>query len=54
MPQAIQALWRRIYTEFFPTTEYRPVYGIDLEAYYEGNMDDDKYVSEIWIPVERK
>lgn len=54
MPRAIQALWHRIYTEFFPTSEYRPVHGIDLEAYYEGNMDDEKYVSEIWIPVERK
>lgn len=54
MPRAIQALWRRIYAEFFPTSEYRPVHGIDLEAYYEGNMDDEKYVSEIWIPVERK
>jgi len=54
MPRAIQALWSQIYTEFFPTSEYRPVNGVDLEAYYEGNMDYEKYISEIWIPVERK
>ncbi len=54
MPKAIQNLWHQIYTEFFPTSEYRPAYGIDLEAYYEGNMDDKNYVSEIWIPVEKK
>ncbi len=54
MPRAIQFLWRRIYTEFFPASEYRPIQGIDLEAYYEGNMNDEKYVSEIWIPVEKK
>lgn len=31
-----------------------PAYEINLEAYYEGNMDDNNYVSEIWIPVEKK
>ena len=54
MPKAIQDLWHRIYTEFFPASEYRPANGIDLEAYYEGNMADKNYVSEIWIPVEKK
>ena len=54
MPKAIQNLWHQIYTEFFPTSEYQPAHGIDLEAYYEGNMDDKNYVSEIWIPVEKK
>ena len=54
MPRAIQDLWHQIYTEFFPTSEYHPAHGIDLEAYYEGNMDDKKYVSEIWIPVEKE
>lgn len=54
MPRAIQKLWKRIYTEYFPTSDYRPVNGVDMEAYYEGNMDDERYVSEIWIPVERK
>ncbi len=33
---------------------WRPVHEIDMEAYYGGNMDDEEYVSEIWIPVERK
>jgi AraC family transcriptional regulator len=54
MPRSIQNLWKRIYTEFFPASDYRPAQDIDLEAYYEGDMDDDSYVSEIWIPVEKK
>ena len=54
MPKAIQDLWNRIYTEFFPTSDYRPANGIDLEAYYEGNMGDENYDSEIWIPIEKK
>jgi AraC family transcriptional regulator len=54
MPRAIQDLWHQIYTEFFPTSEYRPVSGIDLEAYYDGDMNDPAYVSEIWIPVKSK
>lgn len=54
MPKAIQNLWHQIYTEFFPASEYCPVQGIDLEAYYEGSMDNEGYISEIWIPVEKK
>jgi AraC family transcriptional regulator len=54
MPRAIQNLWHQIYTEFFPTAEYQPAHEIDMEAYYEGDMGDKNYVSEIWIPVEKK
>lgn len=54
MPKAIQNLWHQIYTEFFPTSEYQPAHGIDLESYYDGKMDDKNYISEIWIPVEKK
>ena len=54
MPRAIQALWQRVYTEFFPTSDYRPAQDMSLEVYHEGDMDGEKYVSEIWIPVEKK
>ena len=54
MPRAIQDLWKRVYTEFFPTSDYRPAQDLNFEAYYEGDMDDESYVSEIWIPVEKK
>ena len=54
MPRAIQDLWKRVYTEFFPASDYRPAQDMNFEAYYEGDMDNDGYVSEIWIPVEKK
>ncbi|MBQ7981851.1 MAG: AraC family transcriptional regulator [Oscillospiraceae bacterium] len=54
MPNAIQDLWHKIVTEFFPTSSYKPTYEMDIEAYSEGNMDAPDYYSEIWIPVVKK
>ncbi len=54
MPQAIQETWRRIYAEFFPTADYAPTGGIDIEAYSDGDMAAPDYECEIWVAVERK
>jgi len=54
MPHAIQIGWHKIYTEFFPTSEYQQIPSIDFEVYPDGDMDSKDYVSEIWIPVEKK
>lgn len=54
MPNAIQDLWKRIVTEFFPVSSYKPTYEMDIEAYTDGDMDSPEYRSEIWIPVEKK
>lgn len=54
MPGAIQELWHKIVSEFFPTSSYKPTYEMDIEAYSEGNMSDSNYYSEIWIPVVKK
>lgn len=54
MPNAIQETWRRIVSEFFPTSEYKPTYEMDIEAYTQGDMDSPDYRSEIWVPIERK
>ncbi len=54
MPNAIQDLWHKIVSEFFPTSSYKPTYEMDIEAYSEGNMGDLDYYSEIWIPVVKK
>lgn len=51
MPDAIQMLWKRIFSEFLPTSGYERADGPDLEVYYEGNMDSCDYRSEIWVPV---
>lgn len=54
MPEAIQRLWHRILSEFFPTSGYEPTYEMEIEAYTDGNMTDPDYISEIWVPVKEK
>lgn len=51
MPGAIQALWQKICTEFFPSSAYEPTYELDIEAYTAGDMSSPDYHSEIWVPV---
>ena len=54
MPDAIQIMWKRIYSEFFPQSDYNFVEGIDFEYYPQGDNSKSDYVSEIWIPVIKK
>ncbi len=54
MPKAIQELWKKIVTEFFPTSGYQPTCELDIEVYSEGDMESSEYYSEIWIPVTKK
>lgn len=51
MPKAIQELWHRICTEFFPSSSYEPTYEMDIEVYTDGDMTSDNYRSEIRVPV---
>lgn len=51
MPNAVQDLWRKITSEFFPTSDYEPTYEMDIEAYTAGVMTDPNYKSEIWVPI---
>ena len=53
MPDAIQNTWHKIYSEFFPTSEYKPTYEMDIEVYPKGDMTSTDYKSYIWIPVEK-
>lgn len=54
MPDAIQNMWHKIVSEFFPTSGYQPTYEMDIEAYAEGDMSSPDYRSEIWIPIVKK
>ena len=54
MPDAIQKLWQKIMSEFFPTSIYQPTYERDIEVYTDGDMNGDDYRSEIWIPIIKK
>ena len=51
MPAAIQELWHKICSEFFPASGYKPTYEMDIEVYTEGDMSSSDYRSEIWVPV---
>ncbi len=54
MPTAIQELWKRIYAEFFPAGEYKQCGSLDMEVYPAGDLNSPEYVTEIWIPVQKK
>ena len=54
MPNAMQDMWHKIISEFFPTSGYQPTYEMDIEAYTDGNMGIPDYRSEIWVPVIKK
>lgn len=54
MPESQQSVWKRIFTEWFPTSSYELMDGPQLEWYSEGEMSSDAYRSEIWIPVNKK
>lgn len=54
MPNSIQDMWKRIYSEFFPQSDYEPAQGVDFEYYTKGDNSKADYVSEIWLPVKKK
>lgn len=47
----VQETWKRIYSEWFPTSNYEQVFGPTFEMYYGIATDN---TSEIWIPVKKK
>lgn len=49
----MQAMWRRIWTEWFPTSGYDSDKGAQFEMYY-GLARHENGFSEIWIPVKKK
>ncbi|WP_405172886.1 AraC family transcriptional regulator [Paenibacillus sp. FSL H8-0280] len=53
-PQSdMQKLWVRIYSEWFPTSEYEQIEGPTFEMYY-GMARHGNVSGEIWIPVKKK
>ncbi|TFD93592.1 AraC family transcriptional regulator [Jeotgalibacillus sp. R-1-5s-1] len=51
MPHAIQGMWKRIYSEWFPVSGYKHAGTPDLEVYPDGDPMSEDYYCEIWIPV---
>lgn len=53
LPDAIQDVWKRIFSEWFPTSEYEHADGPELEVYKNGDMTKPDYKSYVWIPVRK-
>ncbi len=49
----IQAMWRRIWTEWFPSSGYELEKGVQFEMYY-GLASHENVFGEIWLPVKKK
>ena len=53
-PDAIQAMWEKIYKEWLPVAEYELIPDYDIENYLPGDPSSKDYVSEICIPVRKR
>jgi len=53
-PQALQNVWGRIYSEWFPSSGYEVAEGPEILWNESPDIGNPKYRSEIWIPVKKK
>jgi len=53
-PGALQQMWARIYSEWFPTSGYELTGGPEILWNESQNTSLPNYKSEIWIPVSKK
>jgi AraC family transcriptional regulator len=54
LPEAIQDVTKRIFSEWFPATGYEHDDAPEIEVYPEGDTSSPDYRCEIWIPVKKK
>jgi AraC family transcriptional regulator len=54
MPDAIQGVWKRIFSEWFPSTGYEHGDAPEFELYPPGNPNDENYRCEVWVPIMKK
>ncbi|XGZ04367.1 effector binding domain-containing protein [Paenibacillus sp. RS8] len=50
----IQNVWRRIYSEWFPSVGFEQVEGPCMEKYFWMDDTQEESICEVWIPVRRK
>jgi AraC family transcriptional regulator len=51
LPGAIQKVWRHIFSEWFPSTEYQHANAPELEIYPAGDTNERNYKCEAWVPI---
>ena len=54
VPGSVQDTFRRIFQEWFPSTNYEHDDGPELEVYLDGNSSASDYRCEVWIPIVKK
>ncbi|MGF2614837.1 AraC family transcriptional regulator [Rossellomorea vietnamensis] len=54
MPHAIQNVWERVFSEWFPSTGYEHAGGPEFELYPPGDVNSEEYRCEVWIPIKKK
>jgi len=54
MPDAIQALQKRIVTEWLPVSGYEYANAPDIEVYPAGDTASPDYKCEVWLPIVKK
>jgi AraC family transcriptional regulator len=53
LPEAIQDITRRIFTEWMPSTGYQHDCAPEIEVYPEGDIHSPDYRCEVWIPIKK-
>ncbi|MDF2725807.1 MAG: AraC family transcriptional regulator [Paenibacillus sp.] len=53
-PSTMQEVWGRIYSEWFPSSEYELGEGPEIVWNENQQIDSPQYKSEIWIPIKKK
>jgi len=54
LPNAIAEAFSYVFNDWLPDAEYEYTNQAEIEWYSEGDMSQDDYKSEIWIPVRKK
>lgn len=54
IPNKMQEVWGRIYSEWLPNSGYDHAEIPEIEYYSDGDMNSENYMSQIWIPVVAK
>lgn len=52
LPGSIQKLWKQIFNEWFPATDYIHAKGPEIEVYLGDKENSGSQKFEVWIPVE--
>ena len=53
-PKTLQETWGRIYSEWFPSSNYELAEGPEILWNESKDMNSENFRSEIWIPVSKK